>query len=255
MHSKLVCLAFVLLAHPAFAWLEIRYVSPTNSDSPVSVRVAAADFGERFTVFYKTNVTTLSCSLQAQLDIDSEDQQIASCPVAKNWTTNGVVFEFTVSPAYPPASRFTITELSRVVASGDCYWFYLRDFATNRVSANPRTGNLIITPAILEALPEQVKSLYPGMTAEQVWQQLFHKPYGHYFGGEGWPDHERWWLTWNYEAEFYFEAPTTNRPFFDEGKRKLVRATLYKNGQEISHSGKENYEPQTPPLPRAGFER
>jgi hypothetical protein len=238
MNPKLIlCLALGLFAHPVFAWVELRYVSPTNSDAPVSVHAAATDGGERFTVFYQTNVTTRDGLLRGTVDVCGEDQPIASCPVAKTWTTNGVEFEFTVSAAYLTASRFTITELSPVPGSADCYWFYLRDFATNGLSTNEGTGNPAVTPEILKALPERMQSLRPGMTANKVWNQLFHRRYEHCFAGEGSPEHERWWLTWNYEGEFYLEVPT-NRPFFDEGKRKLIRAILYRNGREISRSGK-----------------
>src|ERR1017187_2929493 len=173
MKSKFIlCLALVLSVCPAFALVGIYHVSPTNSDTPVSVRVAASDFGERFTVFYRTNKMTSDKFLLARLEIGSEDQQIASCDVEKIWTTNGVEFEFTVSAAYVTASRFTIIELGhfhdRPMGSAYCFWFYLRDFVTNSLSSGLRTNSSGITPDIIKALPTGIQSLRPGMTADQV---------------------------------------------------------------------------------------
>ncbi|HEX3625366.1 MAG TPA: hypothetical protein VH280_08075 [Verrucomicrobiae bacterium] len=148
--------------------------------------------------------------LDGRLDVCSEDQQIASSSLKKEWTTDGVEFEFSISPKFLAASTFQITEFGHVrdepMGGADCYWFYLRDFTTNGL----------------------LRALRPGMTANEVWEKLFHKPYGHYFGGTGYPDHERWWLTWNYEGEFYFQsAPSDgNIPW---GERKLIHANLYKN--------------------------
>jgi hypothetical protein len=75
------------------------------------------------------------------------------------------------------------------------------------------------------------------MTADEVWEKLFHKPYGQIsFGGVGYPDYEHLWLAWNYEGEFYFQSPPPGRSNFPQGKRILMRANLYKNGLEISSS-------------------
>jgi hypothetical protein len=244
--KTLPILALVLLAglageRKASALVVTCQIFPTNiSDFPVSVQVTNGDFGERFTVFYKTNSTTLDKFLYGQLEVSSEDRQIASSTVEKTWTTNGVEFEFTVSAAYLTASKFTISEWGHMgntpMSDVVFCWFYLRDFATNNPSTDLGTSNSGLAPDIIKALPKRMQSLRPGMTADQVWKQLFHKPYEHCFAGEGYPEHERWWLTWNYEAEFYFEALPTNRPYFDEGKRKLIRAVLYKNGRVISRS-------------------
>jgi hypothetical protein len=57
-------------------------------------------------------------------------------------------------------------------------------------------------------------------------------------GGEYSPERERVRLTWNLELDLTFEEIRTNRPDFDEANRRLIQATLYKNGLEISRSPK-----------------
>lgn len=236
-------LTFAIATYAASADVEYYHITPTNLDTPVSIKVAADQIGERFVVFYKTNSTTLDKFLDGRLYVCSEDQQIASSSLKKDWKENGVEFEFSVAPKYLAASTFTIAELGhdhdQPMGGADCYWFYLRDFATNSLKAAGRTNSSGLAPDIIKSLPEIVRSLRPGMTADEVWEKLFHKPYRQIsFGGVGYPDYERWWLAWNYEGEFYFQSPPPGRSNFPQGKRILIRANLYKNGVEISRSGK-----------------
>jgi hypothetical protein len=149
MKSKLVlCLALVLSglfsALSARAEMDIFQISPTNvSDSPVSVQVTKVDFGERFTVFYKTNETSSDKFLHGQLQVSDGDNKISSVAVEKIWTTNGVRFEFTVSAAFLTASKFTVTEQGHIREMGmpgfANWWFYLSDFVTNAVLPHPAT--------------------------------------------------------------------------------------------------------------------
>ena len=110
MKSKLIlCLALVLSANLVLASsVEIHVLpnSPPDWNLPVSVQVRDADFGKHFTVFLKDIGTDSDEFVGTQLEVSGEDNQIASCPVEKKWTTNGVQFEFTVSAAYVQASRF-----------------------------------------------------------------------------------------------------------------------------------------------------
>lgn len=55
-------------------------------------------------------------------------------------------------------------------------------------------------------------------------------------GGEYSPDHDHIWLNWNSESEFYYEPPPANRPDFDRGNRKFIRAILLKNGLTVAES-------------------
>ncbi|MGH7249795.1 MAG: hypothetical protein ACREGC_02370 [Minisyncoccia bacterium] len=143
----LLCLVLVLLAGlTVFAESFITRLQPTNiGDTQFSVKVGDADFGKRFIVFYRTNGYTLDEFLHAQLDVCSENQRIASSPIEKTWTTNGVQFEFTVSTACLSASEFTITEQAhsgKMPRPGfDKHWCYLRDFVTNSSPTAPKNNS------------------------------------------------------------------------------------------------------------------
>ena len=235
----LVFLAGLASTPPAVAMVDVFQLFPTNSSGhPISVQVTNGDFGIRYSVFYRTNQQTLDQFLHASLMVASEDNQMATCPVEKMWTTNGVLFEFTVASAFLEASKFSFFDQGHVVGSGAGYWFYLRDFATNNVSFARRVvKSNEVPPEIIKALPERMRALRAGTSSAEVWKQLNLAAY-RTFAGVSYPEHERWWLGWNYELELYFEEPPTNRPYFDKNNRKFIRAILYKNGLEISNSGK-----------------
>jgi hypothetical protein len=226
----------------ALATSVIIHVLPSRLSSlPISVQVADADFGKRFTVLYKTNGYTRNEFLQAQLAVSDADNQIAICPVEKLWTTNGVQFEFTVASAYLHASKFTLNEQAhegkRPMPGFDQHWFYLRDFATNTHATFAQTNSNTVSPELLKQLPAHVRALPSGINAEQAWNQLHLTPYKNSLGGISDPGHERYWLSWNYELELFFEPSNdTNAP----QNRRLMRAVLYKNGIEIVSSAKAN---------------
>lgn len=245
----LLSLALVLfiglaLQLPTRASVVDIHVLPANlSDLPISVKITDADFGKQFTVFYKTNETTSDEFFHARLEVSDEDNQITSSQVEKIWTTNGVKFEFTVSAAYVTASKFSIAEEGHVrempMPGFTYYWFYLRDFATNNAPPVKREVNSnVVPPEIVKALPDRMQALRPGTRRDEVWKQLHLSAYRGKLGGVSYVERERFWLTWNYELELTFEEIRTNRPDFNEGNRKLIRATLYKNGLKISDSGK-----------------
>ena len=115
MKPKLIlCLALVLSANLGLASSVEIHVLPKYSDVPVSVQVTDADFGKHFTVFLKDAGIESDKFLHAQLEISSEDNQIVSCPVEKQWTTNGVQFQFPVSAADMVASKFRISEMADI---------------------------------------------------------------------------------------------------------------------------------------------
>jgi hypothetical protein len=120
------------------------------------------------------------------------------------------------------------------------FWFYLRDFATNRTPATAPGSSGQVAPDILKELPGRIMQLRPGATGDQVWRQLGLAPYQHSLGGIGTPTNDRFWLNSSQELELVFEeAPargTLGQGLADE--RKLIRATLYKNGRQIATSNK-----------------
>ena len=175
--------------------------------------------------------------------VASADDQIVECPIQRIWTTNGVKLEFTVSSSHLVASKFTLEEDGHAgkmpMPAFTRYWFYLRDFAPAK---DPLAGKVIgsnfVPPEIIKELPERLGALRAGTLPDDVWKELQLVAYRGKLGGISYSERERVWLTWNYELELIFEGTAANRPDFEEGKRKLVRATLYKNGLEISTSGK-----------------
>jgi hypothetical protein len=121
----------------ARADMDLFQISPTNVfDSPISVQVTNVDSDEQFTIFYKTNETTSDKFLHAQLELSDGKNKVSSTPIEKTWTTNGVLFEFTVSVAYLATSKFTVTEQGHVREMGmpgfANWWFYLRDFVAKQ---------------------------------------------------------------------------------------------------------------------------
>jgi hypothetical protein len=252
MKTKLIlCLALVLSANLGLASSVEIHLLPKYSDVPVSVQVSDADFGKHFTVFLKDYGIESDKFLHAQLEISSEDNQIASCPVEKQWTTNGVQFEFTVSSADMVASKFRIIEMAHIgeqpMPAFTAYWFYLRDFATNNAPVARQMSSSEVPPEIIKTLPERIEALRPGLATDEIWKQLNLAAYQHSLGGVSYPENERHWLNWNYEIEFTF-ADTTNaftiektadgKTSFYKDNRKLLQAILYKNGLEVCHSEK-----------------
>ena len=152
------------------------HVLPKYSDVPVSVQVTDADFGKHFTVFLKDIGIDSDEFVNAQLEVSSDDDQIASCPLEKKWTTNGVQFEFTVSAANVQASKFRVSIIAhmgkQMMPASDAYWFYLRDFATNNAPIARHTGSSEVAPEIIKALPKRVLALRPGISSDEVWKQL-----------------------------------------------------------------------------------
>jgi hypothetical protein len=250
----ILCLALVLSANSVFASsvnLHVLPNPPPDWNVPVSVQLTDADFGKHFTVFLKDIGADSDEFIGAQLEVSSEDNQIASCPVGKKWTTNGVQFEFTVSAAYVQASRFRVAILShrgkQPMPSFTAYWFYLRDFATNNAPVARQTGCSEVAPEIIKALPKRVRALRSGTTAVEVWKRLNLAANRHSLSNDNddlYPDRYR--LSWNYAIEFTFEKTTNDftiektadgQTFFKDN-RKLIRAIVYKNGLEICRSGK-----------------
>jgi len=265
--SLLLCLTLVLSADFAFGHsvnIRVPPNPPSDWNLPVSVQVTDADFGKHFTVLLKHIGIDSDEFVGARLEVCSEDNQIASCPVEKKWTTNGVQFEFKVSPAYLQASRFRVYEIAhrgrQPMPAFTAYWFYLRDFATNGAPVARQNSSLEMAPDILKALPKRVQSLRPGTTADEVWKQLNLAAYKRSLSNDTddlIPDRYR--LSWNYAIEFNFEKTANdstidalekntnnfiidNTPYgqmrFLKDNRKLIRAILYKNGLDICHSRK-----------------
>ena len=173
-----------------------------------------------------------------------EDHQIAFCQIERRWTANGVEFSFDVAPSYLEASKFTLVETAhsgrQPMPGFTQHWFYLRDFATNMALTAAPPSSSTVSPDILKALPGRITTLRPGARADQVWQQLGLTAYRHSLGGESVPTKDRYWLNSNQELELVFEEPARrDPPAQDSGdQRKLVQATLYKNGREIAASSK-----------------
>src|SRR5207248_1479535 len=146
-------------------------------------------------------------------------------PLQKEWTTNGVRFDFTVSPTHAAATRFTITEQAHTAEKTampgfTAYWFYLRDFLTNSPATLAPTNSSaiapdlvnVVAPDILRALPDWIRELRPGVTADEVWERLHLAYYKHRLGGESAPERDRYWLAWNYELELLFEPSANGKP-------------------------------------------
>jgi len=214
------------------------------------VQVTDADFGKHFTVFLKDIGIDSDKFVGAQLDVSSEDDQIASCPVEKKWTTNGVQFEFTVSAAYVQASRFRVG-IGGPMPAFTAYWFYLRDFATNNPSAAKHFVNSSeVPPEIIKALPKRVRALRPGITVDEIWKQLNLADLKNRYNLSNDTDDlrpDRYRLNWNYAIQFTFEKSTNaftieksadGKSSFYKDNRKLIQAILYKNGLEICRSKK-----------------
>jgi hypothetical protein len=255
MKPKLIlCLALVLSANLVFAFsvnIHVLPNPPPDWNVPVSVQVTDPNLVKHFTVFLKDIGTDSDEFVGAQLEVSSEDNQIASCPVEKKWTTNGVQFEFTVSAAYVQASRFRVAIMAhrgkQPMPSYTAYWFYLRDFATNNAPVARQTGSSEVAPEIIKALPKRVRALRSGTIADEVWKQLNLAAYKHSLSNDNddlYPDRYR--LSWNCAIEFTFEKTTNDfalektadgKTFFKDN-RKLIRAILYKNGLEICRSEK-----------------
>jgi hypothetical protein len=255
MKPKIIfCLALILSANLVFASsVEIHVLpnSPPDWNLPVSVQMKDADFGKHFTIFLKDIGIDSDEFVGAQLEVSSEDNQIASCPLEKKWTTNGVQFEFTVSAANVQASKFRVSILAHIgkqpMPAFTAYWFYLRDFATNNAAVARQTGSSEVAPEIIKALPKRVRALRPGTTADEMWKQLNFAAYEHSLSNDDEMRPDRYRLNWNYAIEFTF-AETTNaftvektadgKSSFYKDNRKLIRAILYKNGLEVCRSEK-----------------
>jgi hypothetical protein len=248
------CLSGWALALPAFGSAVIIRALPTNiRDVPLSISSTDGAFGSKITVLYRTNASTLNEFLSGTLALSDEDERIAECSIQKEWTTNCVRFEFTIAPTRVAACRFTVTELAHTkdktaMPGFTAYWFYLRDFLTNSplplAATNTNAPDIVnvVAPDVLKALPDWVRELKPGITADEVWERLHLAYYKHRLGGESTPEFDRWWLAWNYELDLAFEPPakgsSETKSSSERDNRKLLRATLLKNGQEISASGK-----------------
>src|SRR2546422_1585671 len=114
-HYMFLLIAGLAVPLPAFGVSQpIRVLPADVSHLPVSVQATNGDFGPLITVLYRTNETTLNEFLSGHLEVSDEDNQIAYSQVDKVWTENGVQFQFTMAPAYLPASRFTITDQGHI---------------------------------------------------------------------------------------------------------------------------------------------
>jgi hypothetical protein len=220
----------------------IIQLCPSNIvDTPITVRVQDARFGSHFTVFYQTNGYTLDELLHATLEVNGEDKRISSCAAEKNWTTNGVEFSFRVATNWLEASKFTILEMAHdgrnhPMPGFTAYWFYLRDFGTNAPPISRGSGN-VVPPDLIQKLPQRVRALHPGLTADQVWEALGLSAYRNRLGGESYPTKERHQLNWNHELELRYEELSGLQSYLPPDRRKLFRATLFKNGRAIATSG------------------
>ena len=75
------------------------------------------------------------------------------------------------------------------------------------------------------------------MAANKAYEQLQLAAYLGRLGGEGSPERDRFWLAWNYEVELVFEKFKPSQTQSDSGdNRKLIRATLFKNGRPVAIS-------------------
>lgn len=235
---------------PCEALSHITQLRPENlADNLVSVQVTNTEFGMRFTVLYREREKDLDQFLHPILEVNDEDNRIASCEVTKNWKANGVEFTFTIVPAYLEASKFRLVEGAHAgretMPAFTEYWFYLRDFAPNESGPARRSASNHVPPETLKELAGRVRALRPGLTADQVWNELGILSYKNRLGEISSAEHDRRWLTWNYEIEFIYARPKGSKQpdagdqsSLDPNLWKLVRANLFKNGREISRSGK-----------------
>lgn len=148
MKSKLcLCLALVLLAGLTSLGVSvIEQLRPDNiSDSGLSVKVSDTEGGKRFVVFYKTNESTLDVFLHPGLDVYNETGLVVRSNLPKTWTTNGVQFEFVISNACLPASKFGLAEDAHVgqmpIPAFVDHWFYVRDFVTNALPSQQHAAS------------------------------------------------------------------------------------------------------------------
>jgi hypothetical protein len=242
----LLCLALVsTLASPAFGESEIIQLLPgiiTNTKVVVNAEPTAS--GQHFTIFYKTNDPSADEFLHATLEIRDEDNQIAQCQLEKHWISGGVEFSFEVASTFLEASKFNIAENAhsgrQPMPAFDEYWFYLRDFATHQTPATVPPRSSSVAPDIIKKLPGRIRKLQPGETADQIWLQLGLAAYRHSLGGLSYPDKDRFWLTSNQELEVVFEEAARPAPPSQSAgdDRKLIQATLFKNGRKIAASSK-----------------
>jgi len=240
---RLGLIAFCLVLSAACACASAVFIQVTPDrvpELPVSVQVAGGEFGPRFTVFYRTNSSTLDRLLRANLLVADADHQVASSDVAKAWKSNGVEFTFTIALGYLAGSRFSLFEDAH---AGDMpmpgfteYWFYPRDFATNAAFNLGQTNGNTVAAEIMTKLPARIAQLKPGTLSSQVWSQLDLSAYQGRLGGVSYSFRERHWLTWNYELELIYQEPPAEPPAAESGQPKLVRATLYRNGLGIATS-------------------
>ena len=252
----ILCLALVLSgglsAYGLSVSIHVLPNSPPDWNLPVSVQVRDAAFGKHFTVFLKDVGIDSDEFVTGQLEVSSEDNQIASCPLEKKWKTNGVQFEFTVAAANLQASKFRVFIMGHIgkqpMPDFTAYWFYLRDFSTGTAPDAKQTTSSEVPPEIIKALPNRVQALRPGITVDELWKQLNLAAYQHSLGSdtdELRPDRYR--LNWNYAIEFTFAKSTNGftieksadgKSSFYKDNRKLIQAILYKNGLEVCRSGK-----------------
>jgi hypothetical protein len=239
-----VALIFGLASRASGSSMILQLLPGSISNTPVIVRAEDAASGRHFTVFYKTNDALADKFLRATLEVRDADNGIAKCDIEKRWITGGVEFSFDIAPGFLEASKFTLVEMAhdgqQPMPGFDSYWFYARDFAANRTQATTPPGAGGVSPDIMKELPGRVMQLRPGTTGDQVWRQLGLAQYQHSLGGVGSPTQDRFWLNSSQEIELVFEdaagrvAP--GQSLADD--RKLIRATLYKNGREIAASSK-----------------
>lgn len=246
----LLCLALVLFSNLTFAasvLIQIHPNTPPDWNVPVSVRVTNGGFGEHFVVFYKADKSNDDEFLSAELEVNSDNNQIAACPLEKQWMTNGVQFEFTVSATNLQASKFCVSELAHMgkqpMPAFTAYWFYLRDFATNNF-IQP-TNSSEVSPDIIKELPERIRTLHAGTSAEEVWKHLNISAYERRLSNDEYPDRYR--LNWQYAIQFKFEDTTNGftveksadgKTSYFKDSRKLIQAVLYKNGLKVCQSEK-----------------
>jgi hypothetical protein len=171
-----LALAGLSMLLPVGATAEIFQLSPANiSASPISVRFTNVDNFEHFTVFYKTNGSPSDGFLNAGVELSDEDSVIASLPVEKIYTTNGVQFEFGGGGALG-RWKFLISEEGDAgkprMPGATNYWFYLGDFATNisvlRKDVITRYGESRRIDINMPGLNENVIFQKPSFTVQMV---------------------------------------------------------------------------------------
>jgi len=243
MKSKLLLLVacFMLVGLGALASGDMQRMQPANLNrGQFSIFVANRDFGHYFRVFFKTDEREFDEFLSGQLEINDEDHQIATVSAEKKWTTNGLQFEFSVATNYLLASKFTILVMGHSgkmpMPAFSAFWFYLRDFGSNNLAVSKPEQSSGVPLKLAKTLPKKIKSLHRGMTADEVWKKLGIAEYKYCCGGEGSPDHDHWELNWNHEIDLTFEQSPGHSVADKRDGRRLIKASLFKNGFEISHS-------------------